>query len=239
VLAHHLLLPRRDLHRLFGLPAQLQLGCICPLSADKPLSEQHMAGCAKGGYRTERHNRVVKLLEQLARCTGYSNVRREPVGLRGYGERDRPDLMFRNPDIPGQRKTVIVDVAVSRVLPNPTAAEVRKAIEKPLHKALQTEKRKINENAKRMGPKQQFVPFVFQSTGGYTRKVAGLMRMPGLDERAELPTTVRERLYHPFESNTGLFRLRMVMAVVKGTANNMLKLVDEICNANGAARVYH
>ena len=74
-LAHHL---RKTFLRVVGVPELLHTGCLCGLSDDKPLTEQHMAGCAHGGHRTERHDRVVRLVGSLAKHAGCRRVVIEP-----------------------------------------------------------------------------------------------------------------------------------------------------------------
>ena len=87
-----------------GVPELLHTGCLCELSDDKPLTEQHMAGCAHGGHRTERHDRVVRLLSSFAKHAGCSRVVIEPRGLRNYGQQ-RPDLMYKDNNLAGKKKS--------------------------------------------------------------------------------------------------------------------------------------
>ena len=211
---------------MHGLTAQLLLGCLCNLGQDKPLTEQHLAGCAHGGHRTERHDRVVKLMSSIATQSGCSRVTVEPRKLRGYGDK-RPDLMYRDANMAGKRKTVIIDAAVASTLPA-GANHLRKAAEDPLYKAKLTEQRKIKENEHRMTASQRFVPLVFQSTGGFTRTAGNLMRHPGL-RRYELPADLRQRLPYHLSTGQDFIRMQMVMRVVKGTAQNMVKLANRIC----------
>ena len=229
-LAHHLLVPRKTFLRVVGVPELLHTGCLCGLSDDKPLTEQHMAGCAHGGHRTERHDRVVRLVGSLAKHAGCSRVVIEPRGLRNYGQQ-RPDLMYKDNNLAGKKKTVVVDVAVASTLPS-GANHLRKALEDPLYKAKLTMQRKVKENGKRMSSTQRFVPMVLQSTGGYCSNVSNFCRHPGL-RTLELPSALRERLASPLDTMSSFLKLQLVMRVVKGTACNMVRLMERLCREYG------
>jgi hypothetical protein len=232
-LAHHLLLPRSVFLRVLGLPKELQDGCLCNLGTAKPLTEQHMAGCGHGGHRVERHNNVVRLIKSILKQAGCSRLTIEPRGLRNFGDQ-RPDLIYKDNNLPGNKRTVVMDAAIASVLP-PGANHVLKAIEDPLYKAKLTQQRKIKENAHRMTATQRFVPMVFQSTGGYLSNVANVCRHPGL-RTTELSSDLQERLTHPLYDVSSFVKLQLVMRVVKGTANNMVELVDRLCAEHGVAR---
>ena len=220
-LANHTLLPRQEFLQVVGVPTGLDFGCLCQLGDDKPLTEQHMASCRYGGFVVERHHAVVRVLASIAKKAGCLKVEMEPTKLRGYGTQ-RPDLKYKDPNLAGAKKWVIMDATITAVLP-PGAAHAKAATKDPLYKAKQAMIRKVKENKHRMTASQRFVPMAFQATGGYTKGVAGFCKHPGLG-LTELPADLLERLSHPLDTINGFMRMKLVMAVVKGTANNLIKL---------------
>lgn len=229
-LAHHLLLPRHVFCRVVGVPSQHRQGCLCTLGEDKPLTEQHLAGCGQGGHRSERHDRVVKLIASIVKRAGCSRLEIEPRGLRNYGDQ-RPDIKYRDATLAGKKKEVIVDVAVASTLPT-SVNKRRKAMSDSLYKIKLTEQRKIEENSHRMTSTQRFVPMVMSSTGAYSKNVANLCRHPGL-QTVELPSDLVERLTPPLNYTTNFVKMQLVMRVVKGTASNIVRLVGRICERHG------
>ena len=139
--------------------------------------------------------------------------------------------MYKDNNLAGKKKTVVVDVAVASTLPS-GANHLRKALEDPLYKAKLTMQRKVKENGKRMSSTQRFVPMVLQSTGGYCSNVSNFCRHPGL-RTLELPSALRERLASPLDTMSSFLKLQLVMRVVKGTACNMVRLMERLCREYG------
>ena len=85
----------------------------------------------------------------------------------------------------------------------PGANHLRKAIEDPLYKAKLTMQRKVK-----------------------------LCRHPGL-RTLELPSALRERLASPLDTACSFLKLQLVMRVVKGTACNVVRLMERLCHEYG------
>ena len=107
----------------------------------------------------------------------------------------------------------------------------------PLYKVKLAEQSKKKENNHRMTSTQRFVPLVLTSTGAYSNNVANVCRHPGL-RTAELESALVERLTPPLDSISHFVKTQMVMRVVKGTAANMLKLVERLCDDHGVPRCW-
>ena len=150
--------------------------------------------------------------------------------LRNYGDQ-RPDIKYRDANLAGKKKEVIIDVAVASTLPS-SASSQRKAMTDPLFKLKLTEQRKTQENGQRMTSTQRFVPMVMTSMGAFSSNVGNLCRHPGL-RTVELPSDLMERLTPPLDHVPNFVKMQLVMRVVKGTALNMVKLVRRICEEHG------
>ena len=89
-----------------------------------------------------------------------------------------------------------------------------------------------SEHGKRTSSTQRFVPMALQSTGGYCSNVSNFCRHPGL-RTLELPSALRERLASPLDTMGSFLKLQLVMRVVKGTACNMVRLMERLCREYG------